>query len=777
MLFDNFNKKLIVPLIVVLLLFILIATLFLTREVAIPIRTQEKLKAEISGYLADLTTTTHAISISAPVQETILAFRQNQKNKDETGSSEAITRPFQADRALKIVAIYYNLTNFYIIVNGETVIAQANSGGNYIDKKTGNKLRESSNIAKALNLNDSTPSFSIQKDEETTNDFALFISYPIANVLISQNDNLDEVIGHLVIKLSVTNVSDSLIKIFNKLFFAFQLSITINDESITIKNSKISTQVEKEIDLNTKNQNISAILTLDRDEVEKISTKEELSTLSAIGTTLLSALFLFTILYFFIMKKKYILIKKLTTYLTQTNPNLSVNDIELQKKQFTKKSITNITDPFFDFLKKSALYYQQSIGQSQETLQATLLSIYSTLDELENDPSLNLKAYGLNDRDDLFNRKNNLDADLVKIKIKNIKEVIAKITSQTKTVAEEIDSVAQSISDVTGNFSSGTGQNATSLEEMSASMTEIGGQINSNAGNASKARELSLSVKEKASIGANHMGNMLGAMSEIHNASKNISKIIKVIDEIAFQTNLLALNAAVEAARAGVHGKGFAVVADEVRNLAARSAEAAKETTMLIEDSTLKTENGSKISQTTAIYLKEIVAGVDNINNLINEIATASNEQAMGVEQVNIGMKHIETITNRNKAYAQDSAGLISKLTERTQNFMRLVKAETISHKNITSQTLPADKNKNKNKNISPLNNKQTPRPLPKTQLPPLPLMSKNRPIEKNAIPSSTNRKKLDSVQTIALQTTNKTVSDEEHEIKINLNDDDFGRY
>ena len=234
---------------------------------------------------------------------------------------------------------------------------------------------------------------------------------------------------------------------------------------------------------------------------------------------------------------------------------------------------------------------------------------------------------------------------------------------QIQNASTQMASSSQMVSEASQNLSQGASEQAASLEEITSSMTEMASQTKQNAHNASKANQLAEEALSVAGSGNQDMQQLVESMTEINESAKDISLIIKVIDEIAFQTNLLALNAAVEAARAGKHGKGFAVVAEEVRNLAARSAKAAKQTEALIENSVEKTKIGSDLVNKTSGSLTKMVKVISEVSAHVEEIDTASKIQSEGILQINQGLDLIEQVTQKNTASAEETAAAAEELS------------------------------------------------------------------------------------------------------------------
>lgn len=250
-----------------------------------------------------------------------------------------------------------------------------------------------------------------------------------------------------------------------------------------------------------------------------------------------------------------------------------------------------------------------------------------------------------------------------------INRVIAGLTS----VSDQVSSAANQVASSGQNLASGSSEQAASLEETSATLEEIATMTRQNADNTKDANTLSGEASAFADKGVDAMTRMGQAIQDIKGASDETAKIIKNIDEIAFQTNLLALNAAVEAARAGDAGRGFAVVAEEVRNLAQRSAEAAKNTSEMIEDSQKKADNGVSVGGEVEGSLQEINGSIADVNTLIKEVAQASNEQAKGLEQVSAALAQMDEVTQSNAASAEENSASSEELTSQAQILQTVV--------------------------------------------------------------------------------------------------------
>jgi methyl-accepting chemotaxis protein len=277
--------------------------------------------------------------------------------------------------------------------------------------------------------------------------------------------------------------------------------------------------------------------------------------------------------------------------------------------------------------------------------------------------------------------------------VTNLNSMFAEINTSTA----QVSSGAKQVADGAQSLAQGSTEQSASMDDLSSSISEIATRTRANVAIADQTVELSETIKNNAEKGSCQMNEMITAVGEINNASRNIGKIIKTIDDIAFQTNILALNAAVEAARAGHHGKGFAVVAEEVRNLASKSAEAAKDTGNMIQNTIEKAELGSRIAGETAESFSEIVSGISESANLISEIAKASEEQSREISQINASIDELSNVVQQNSATSEESASASQEMSGLSDALQQLIaqfklKNSTPIHRDLPPTVNPSRK-------------------------------------------------------------------------------------
>ncbi|WP_219117056.1 methyl-accepting chemotaxis protein [Janthinobacterium sp. UMAB-56] len=265
------------------------------------------------------------------------------------------------------------------------------------------------------------------------------------------------------------------------------------------------------------------------------------------------------------------------------------------------------------------------------------------------------------------------DTSSLLAEMKEMRNSLVGIVGQVRVGTETIGTASREIADGNLDLSSRTEMQASALEKTASAMEELTSTVKQNADNAREANKLAATASDVALKGGSVVSQVVDTMSSINESAKKIVDIIGVIDGIAFQTNILALNAAVEAARAGEQGRGFAVVASEVRNLAQRSAGAAKEIKILIDDSAEKTERGTRLVGQAGVTMGEVVDSVRRVTDIMSEIASASQEQSAGIEQVNLSIIEMDGMTQQNAALVEQAAAAAQSLQDQASELAHVV--------------------------------------------------------------------------------------------------------
>ena len=265
---------------------------------------------------------------------------------------------------------------------------------------------------------------------------------------------------------------------------------------------------------------------------------------------------------------------------------------------------------------------------------------------------------------------------------------LRSLVGEVRASADNISTASAEVAQGNADLSQRTEEQASALEETAASMEELSSTVKQNADNARQANQLALSASTVAVKGGDVVGQVVQTMKGINDSSRQIADIISVIDGIAFQTNILALNAAVEAARAGEQGRGFAVVASEVRSLAGRSAEAAKQIKGLINASIERVGHGTALVDEAGITMKEIVASIRRVTDIVGEISAASAEQSAGVAQVGEAVMQMDQATQQNAALVEQSAAAAESLKGQAEHLVSAVAVFKLGHGELAPHAL-----------------------------------------------------------------------------------------
>ncbi len=355
------------------------------------------------------------------------------------------------------------------------------------------------------------------------------------------------------------------------------------------------------------------------------------------------------------------------------------------------QGINNTLDAVIEPVREAFEVLQEMAkGNLQVTMVGNYQGDHAAIKSAMNETVENIRSY-LNEISDVLIQicNSNLDlaitadykGDFIEIKdsLNHIILSLSQVMTDFGNAAEQVSSGSRQVSEGSQTLAQGSTEQASSIQELTASISEIAEQSKDNAVKANEVYELAKGARDGGAKGNLTMNEMLESMKDINESSVNISKIIKVIDDIAFQTNILALNAAVEAARAGSHGKGFAVVAEEVRNLAGRSAKAAEETTELIKGSIQKVQAGTRITNEIAAVLQDIAEGAVISTEKLSIIAEASNKQASGISQINQGIEEISRVIQSNSATAEQSAAASEELSGQAELLKEMVSKFNVS--------------------------------------------------------------------------------------------------